>query len=155
MKEKLIGFLSAVKRNITVTACVALVFLVIILLVAIFSEAEDAGTAQSFDWGDGITEGISAFTGENERLDADENGRYAAAYYTNVTGESAESYIAKLESELNIQFSENGYPRVATYGEKLIAVHYNVTEMTFSVTVTAKGDTAASAENTQSGEQEQ
>ncbi|MBR5286879.1 MAG: hypothetical protein IKU30_08285 [Clostridia bacterium] len=154
MKEKLKGFLSAVKRNITVTASVAAVFLVIIILVAVFSEAEEASTAKEFNWGDGITEGICAFTGENERLDADENGKYAAAYYTNVTGESVDGYIARLESELNIQFGENGYPRVADCGERLIAVHYSVTEMTLSVTVTAKGDNAIYTENTQSGEQE-
>ena len=155
MKDKIIGFLSAVKRNITVTACVALVFLVIIVLVAVFSESLETASSEDFSWGEGITEGIAAFQGENEKLDFGKNGSYATAYYTNVTGENVNGYIEKLENELNIRFGESGYPRVAEYGEKLIAVHYNVPEMSFSVTVTAKGDTAAFTENTQSGVQEQ
>lgn len=154
MKEKISGFLSALKRNITVTACIALVFLVIIILVAIFSDSEETAE-NNFSWGDGITEGIPSFNGENEKLDVGENGEFAAAYYTNVTGEGASIYIHKLEKELDVKFSENGYPRVAVYGDKLIAVHYNVTEMTCSVTVTVKNKGELSTENTQSGAQEQ
>lgn len=154
MKDKLLQILSAAKRNIKVTASVASVFLVVIILVAIFSDSNaNGGTPSEFRWGDGITEGIPAFTGENAVFDAGENGEYAVAYYENVTGEGASVYIAKLEKELGVHFGKNGYPRVAEYGEKLIAVHYNVTEMTFSVTVTAKSNGEISSDNTQSGAQ--
>lgn len=154
MKDKLAKFFSAIKRNITLTACVALVFLIVIVFVAVFSDA-DEGEVSNFEWGDGITEGIPAFSGENETFDIAENGEYAVAYYTNVTGEQASVYVHELEKELNTEFSKNGYPRVAIHGEKLIALHYNVTEMTFSVTVTVKSNGELSTENTQSGAQEQ
>ncbi len=152
MKDKIGGLLAALKKNLAVTACVALVFLVIIVLVAVFSSAEDAGSAQDFEWGDGLTESIPAFSGEDEILTAGENGEYAAAYYSKVSGESVEAYIQTLEQELGIDFGEGEYPRSAVYGEKFIAIHYNVTEMTFSVTVAAKSVDISSTENTQIGD---
>lgn len=154
MKDKLSRFFSALKRNITLTACVCLVFLILVIFVAVFSKSNETAT-HDFRWGDGITEGIPAFSGENETFDIGENGEYAVAYYTNVTGEQASVYIDTLEKELNVEFSKNGYPRVGIHGDKLIAVHYSVTEMTFSVTVTAKSNGEASTENIQSGVHEQ
>lgn len=150
MKEKLLKILSAAKKNITVTASVALVILIAIVLIAVFSDSNESATPE-FKWGDGITEGIPAFSDEYAKLESDGNGKYAVAYYTNVTGKQASDYIALLEAELNLNFSDNGFPRVAIHGESLIAIHYSVTEMTFSVTVTDKSNGDEISENTQSG----
>ncbi len=147
MKDIASRFLSAIKRNLTLTSCVCLVFLVIVILVAVFSNSDETATPD-FEWGDGITEGIPAFSGENEAFDADDSGKYAAAYYTNVTGEQASAYIDTVERELGVTFSNNGYPRIAVRDGDLIAVHYNVTEMTFSITVTAKSNGETSTDNT-------
>ncbi len=150
MKEKLISFFSAVKRNLTLTACICTVLLIVVIFTAVFFGSNQAD-APDFEWGDGITEGIPAFSGENEVFEVGENGEYAVAYYTNVTGEQADEYIDTVERELGVEFSENGYPRVAICESKLIAVHYNVTEMTFSVTVTVKSNGEISTDITQSG----
>ena len=155
MKEKFSQILTSLKKNLTVTACVALVFLVIIVLVAVFSTADEAATEDTKSWGDGITDGIPAFDGENGEFAFGDSGEYAAAYYKNVSSEQTEEYIKMLESELSVEFTDGEFPKSAIYGEKIIALHYNITEMTFSVTVAKKGDSEASKEITQSGEEQQ
>ena len=58
-------------------------------------------------------------------------------------------YIKLLERECKIKFDGEKYPRKAIMGDKIIVIHYNVTEMNFSVTVASTGDIA----NTVSGDQ--
>lgn len=154
MKEKISQILASLKKNLTVTACVALVFLVIIVLVAVFSTAEEEVQGNA-EWGDGITEGIPEFDGENGEFAFGDADRYAAAYYKSVSSEQTKEYIKLLEDELSVEFTDGEFPKSAIYGEKIIALHYNITEMTFSVTVAKKGDSEASKEITQSGEEQQ
>ena len=148
MKDKINGFLAALKKNITITSCIALIFLLIIVIVAVFSTAEDSASGNNANWGEGLTENLPAFSGENETITSGENGEYVAAYYNNVTGEQVETYIQTLAQELGIDFSEGVYPRSAIYDDKVIAIHYNVTEMTFSITVASKNAEISSTENT-------
>ena len=86
-------------------------------------------------WGEGITSDIPQFSVEADSLDLDSDG-YASAYYSDVTIEQANSYAEQLQDELGITFSySDKFPRSAIYGEKIIVIHYNVTEMKLSVTV--------------------
>ncbi len=86
-------------------------------------------------WGEGITSDIPQFSGKADSLDLDSD-EYASAYYSDVTIEQANGYAEKLQNELGITFSySDKFPRSAIYGEKIIVIHYNVTEMKLSVTV--------------------
>lgn len=88
----------------------------------------------SLEWGEGITSDIPQFSGKADSFD--QNDSYASAYYSDVTIEQANEYAEKLQEELNVTFSySDKFPRSAIYGEKIIVIHYNVTEMKLSVTV--------------------
>lgn len=149
MTDKLTKIINTLKRHIAAFSCLAALFLTVLIVVAVFSFAEEEAS-EAGDWGDGITEGIPAFRPGTEELVFGGDGSYAAAYYSEVTGEQAETYIAALEAECGIAFGGAQYPRTAVYGEKLIAIHYNATEMKLSVTVTLKNI----GETTQIGEQQ-
>lgn len=142
--DRLIDFIKKYKYSVIGGVC-ALVALAVVIIIASGSGGEDGQSVA--DWGEGITEDIPEFSSEYSSHTGGEG--YAAFYYENVTGEQVQIYTAQLESELNIKFSSTKYPRSAIYGEKIIAIHYNVTEMKMSVTVTQN-----STESTQSGEQQ-
>lgn len=156
MKEKILSF---VKNRPLASALIggALVALVVSLIVTSVMVAvmNSGGDEQGDDsegvsirtakWGQGITEGIPQFSGECQ--DSRSDGAFAAFYYSNVTGEQAEGYISLVQERCSVTFSGGQvYPRTAIYGDKIIAIHYNVTEMSMSVTVTKN------ANNNQSGE---
>ena len=63
---------------------------------------------------------------------------YAAYYYSDVTEKDVLEYISKLEKELGIKFENEIYPKTADCGDKIIAIHYGVTEKRLSVTVAEK-----------------
>ncbi len=100
------------------------------------SSPEEVSYVRAFSvWGEGITSGVPQFSGNADSLDLDSDD-YASAYYSDVTIEQANGYAEKLQNELGITFSySDKFPRSAIYGEKIIVIHYNVTEMKLSVTV--------------------
>lgn len=141
MKEKIINFI----KSHTFLSCVALAFVVAlitsIIVAAVMAPSDnddgyDDDTTQAahdIKWGSGLTKDVPAFSGEAVNTVGTDS--YAAAYYKNVTSEQVAQYTALLESELGVTFSSEKYPRSAVWGEKIIAIHFNVTEMKMSVTV--------------------
>lgn len=65
---------------------------------------------------------------------------YASAYFENVSSEEVAEYISEVEEKCDVTFSSERFPRSAVLEDKIIVVHYNVTETKLSVTVAAKGD---------------
>ena len=128
MKSKCIEFIKKY-RYIIIGAAAILAILLLVLLLIPSGDKEEIAV-----WGEGITENIPEFDG---RAEIESGEGYTAAYYENVSGEQVEEYSKKLESVCGIEFSSNKYPRSAVYGDKMIVIHYNVTEMKLSVTVTA------------------
>lgn len=120
------------KYKYAVIAGVALL-LVLVIVIAIAASSSDR-SHKSEKWGEGITEGIPQFDGSNEEIESGEG--YVAAYYKNVSGDDIAEYVSELKSACGISFDGDKYPRTAIYGDRIITLHYNVTEMKFSVTVT-------------------
>lgn len=138
MTEKIINYIKKHKTAVT-AICAAIVltaFLAVIILVSGGDEPDEKHERAS--WGNNsITENIPEFQGELASLDTNSDS-YTAAYYSNVSGEKVSEYISELEAQLNVKFNGEKYPRTAVYGDKIIVIHYNVTEMRLSVTVTEK-----------------
>lgn len=136
--SKLIQLIKAHKKESVIIAAVVLAVVTVITVVCVVSannKAEKENSESDFSWGAGLTENIPCFS---ENADSFKYGEgFAAAYYSNVTGEQVASYTARLE-EYGIKFESDHYPRSAVLEDKVIAIHYNVTEMRFSVTVAAK-----------------
>ncbi len=109
--------------------------IILIIAAALLLFGCNADNDVSF-WGKGITEGIPAFDGELASTDTDQSGSYFTAYYNNVSGEQISDYISAVEQKCGVSFTGDRYPRSAIYSDRIIAIHYNVTEMRFSVTVT-------------------
>ncbi len=136
---QLIQFIKSHKKeSIIVAAAVIAVTIAIISVCLLFSgdRTEKEEGESDFSWGTGLTEGIPCFS-ENA-VSLEEGESFVAAYYSDVTSEQVASYVAKLDEECGIKFESDHYPRSAVLEDKVIAIHYNVTEMRFSVTVAAK-----------------
>ncbi len=131
-KTKTVEF---VKTNVALSVGIAALVLAIVVFIVI---ACMGGNAPNGDWGKGLTEGIPAFSGEYTSLESSDN--FTAAYYSDVTSGQIDEYVSKLENDCGIKFGSNLYPRSASYNDKLVVLHYNVTEKKFSVTVSLKGD---------------
>lgn len=141
MKEKVLNFI----KTHALLSCVICAFVVALLTSVIVaaimmpdseiehSDTESEEMRHDIEWGDGITDGIPEFSGDPVSVEGTDS--YAAAYYEGVKSEQIAEYTSQLESELGIKFSSEKYPRSAVWGEKMIAIHYNVTEMKLSVTV--------------------
>ena len=140
MKEKVINLykkaLDFAKNNLYLTIGIAVAVVVLIGVIVAIAVSGNGGTAESSEWGVGLTENIPEFDGNCESTVISDG--FCAAYYNDVKGDEVEEYIDKIESECNVRFEGDKYPRSAAYGEKIIAIHYNVTEMKFSVTVVSK-----------------
>ena len=144
MKEKIINFIksNALLSCIICAFVVALLTSVIVAAVMIPDGESDVSAAESneakhkIEWGKGITDGVPEFSGEPVSVEGTDG--YVAAYYENVRSEQIAEYISLVENELGIKFSSDKYPRSAVWGDKLIAIHYNVTEMKLSVTVVSE-----------------
>lgn len=121
-------------KKFIIIASSAAICLVAILLIAVIA----VNVGKNSRWGEGISENVPEFNAKAESITVDEEKGYAAAYYKNVTSEQVAEYISTIERECGVSFNSDKYPRSAIYGEKIIVIHYNVTEMNFSVTVTAK-----------------
>ncbi len=141
MKEKIFNFI----KSHALISCVICAFVVALLTSVIVaaimmpdsgsdaSETESNEAKREIEWGDGVTDGVPEFSVEPVSVEGTDG--YAAAYYEDVTSEQIAEYVSTLESELGIKFSSDKYPRSAVWDEKIIAIHYNVTEMKLSVTV--------------------
>ncbi len=132
-KDNITAFIN--KYKYILLAAAALLVVTVILIAAIPSDSDSEQS--DLEWGEGITEGIPEFSQECASKSGG-NG-YAAFYYENVTSEQVGEYTSLIERECGISFSSDKYPRSAKYGEKSITIHYNVTEMKMSVTVTVNG----------------
>lgn len=137
MKEKAIDFL---KKNYILIICAVCVIISIAALITALvpsqnSVDESEPAVSSVEWGNGLTEGIPEFSPSAASLISADNS--VAAYYENVSGEQINEYLQTLKSECGIELSGEGFPRSAKWGERLITVHYNATDMLFSVTVSA------------------
>jgi hypothetical protein len=65
---------------------------------------------------------------------------HAAAYFEDVSSEEVSEYLTLIEEKCDVVFENERFPRSAVCDDKIIAIHYNVTEKKLSVTVAAKGD---------------
>lgn len=131
------------KKNY-IPVCIAVVVLTVgIVILSLLLSGGEEGTENSDAlqnlWGSGLTEGLPAFSEEYENIDVGEG--YVAAYYEGVSSEKVGEYAKMLEKELAVEFSKDKYPYVAECEDKFIVLHYNVTEMRFSITVTEKTNT--------------
>lgn len=122
---------------ITFSAIIAAI-IIVVSVVLIFNKESRQAETEKFHWGDGITQNIPQMSETDGTTDFSENGNSATLYYTNITTEQVNAYIIQIESQLGIRFQGDAYPRSAIYGDKIIAIHYNVTEMNFSITITTK-----------------
>lgn len=137
--KKSIRFLK--KNYIPVLVALAALVIGITVLVIVLSggsDNDDDSESVAPKWENALTEGIPAFSEEYVNLDIGES--YVAAYYERVESATVSEYVKTLEAELNVSFSKDKFPYTAVYGDKFIALHYNVTEMRLSVTVTEKSN---------------
>ncbi len=130
--DKVTGY---VKENKVLAISAALVLTVVIAGVLLLALRSGGTKSVDYNWGDGITEGVPAFSDSVNTLSVAEDGSYVAAYYTEVTIAQVEEYINSIESACLVEFRGEQYPKTASFNGKIIAIHYNVTNMQLSVTV--------------------
>ncbi len=121
---------------ITFGAVAVLVVLVIVIITVA------AGGADK--WGKGITAGVPMPSGL-DAVSVKISETHAAAYFEDVSSEEVSDYIALVEDKCDVVFEGERFPRSASLEDKIIVIHYNVTEKKFSVTVAAKGDNATTS----------
>lgn len=131
--QKLKTKVTSSKQTLGITIGAVVLVLALIITVIAWPSGE-----KEIEWGEGITEGIPSFSDNYSSFSSDES--YMTAYYTDVTSEQINEYLSKLENDCGIKFNSDKYPRSAIYNDKIIAIHYNVTEKKFSVTVSLQGD---------------
>lgn len=132
MKEKIYNF---IKEHNALVLCGAAIVAMIVVLVLVLSLRGSESAQEDISWGEGLTESIPRFEGSNEeRIESGDS--FVAAYYNNVTSEQVEEYTSLIESECGITFSSDKYPRSAVDEGRVIVIHYSLTEMKLSVTVT-------------------
>lgn len=151
LKEKVVKFIKDKPIIAWAIGTVAIALLVAVIVSAIFSassspEGNESSQADvEVKWGEGITEGIPSFSPAPDSASTLKGTKAGiAAYYTEVTSEQVSAYTALIETECGIKFSSDKYPRSAVFGDKIIAIHYNVTEKKMSVTVVKNGETEES-----------
>lgn len=147
IKNKLTEFIKNKPILAWAIGTVIIAVIVAVIVSAIFfagtsSNGDESGEANvQVKWGEGVTENIPEFKPAPDSvtsLNGTENS--VAAYYTEVTGEQVSEYTSLVESECGVKFSSDKYPRSAIFGDKIIAIHYNVTEKKMSVTVVKTGE---------------
>ena len=138
MKKGFNSIYDFAKKNFALTlgTCAALI-IVVVVVVALAANGSGNGK-----WGRGVTSGVPMPSG----LDASSvnvTKNHAAAYFEDVTGEEVSAYIELVEDKCDVVFESDRFPRTAELDDKIIVIHYNVTEKKLSVTVAAKGDNEA------------
>lgn len=120
-----------IKNNIISLSVILLVLTVgIICLLSL-----NSGSDQAVGWPDTeLTEGIPPF--ESVPISVSENENATAIYFSEVHREEADSYALKLESALEVSCGNTkGYPKSFLLKEKSVTLHYNASELSFSVTI--------------------
>ncbi len=136
MMEKILEIIK--KCGYTIAVSVLVISIAMTSLALAGCETEEEGDKDHSETESASSESIPEFSKKPEAIDQAENGEYVAYYYNDVTSEQVSEYVALLEKELKISFKSEIYPKTAVYGEKLIAIHYNVTEKKLSVTIAEK-----------------
>ena len=134
--HKIITYIRENKKIAVITVAIILAIIAAIIVIICIS-----GNSEQIDeqkWGEGLTKDVPMFSEEFKSFDFNEN--YQAMYFENVTTEQIKDYEAKLSELCGISFEGEIYPRSAVFGDRIIVIHYNVTEMKFSVTVTQKNN---------------
>lgn len=136
--DKITTLINNNKRAFTVTATALLAVVAVTILVCTmaFNNVDNGEPENGAQWSSGITQNIPAFSDNAEKIE--HNEKSTAAYYSNVKSEDVAKYIERLGEECGVKFEGRQYPKTATFEDKIIAIHYNVTEMRFSVTVAQK-----------------
>ena len=124
------------KKHFAVTLMILAVLIIAIIVVITVAFG---GNKTPGKWGKGITEGVPMPSGI-DAVSVKISDNHAAAYFENVTSEEVSEYISLVEEECDVVFEQSRFPCSAVCGDKIIAIHYNVTEKRLSVTVAAKGD---------------
>lgn len=135
--NRVLSYIKTHKREVIIALSVLLLFVALTVVICLLV---NGNSEPQNKWGSGITEGVPEFSGESCSVDISADNSYAAAYYENVTSEQISEYISQIEETLGVEFNSEKYPRSVVCGDKIIALHYNVTDMRFSVTVAAKAD---------------
>ena len=112
-----------------------------IVAIVILTTILSGGTQASGRWGKGITKGIP-MPDDIKSVSVNVSDSYAAAYFEDVSSEEVSEYISLIEDKCDVVFTNDRFPRSAVSEDKIIVIHYNVTEKKLSVTVAAKGDNA-------------
>ena len=129
--------ISSKKYYIIAAIAVAVAVLFAAIMVAVNAN-ETEGTEKNA-WDEYVlTQDIPEFRGEYDNMVFTSDS--VAAYYSAVTSEEIAEYVQKLYDECGIELNGEIYPRAAVYGERIIVLHYNVTEREFSVTVAVNGE---------------
>lgn len=134
--DKASGF---AKKHFALTLGVLAILIVIIIVVITIVSG---GGETSDKWGKGITKGVPMPSGLNA-ASVKVSETHAAAYFEDVSSEEVSEYVTLIEEECDVVFENERFPRSAVCDDKIIVIHYNVTEKKLSVTVAAKGDNQA------------
>ena len=127
MFEKILDKIKAHAKTIIFTA--VSVFIVVLVIVTA------AGRENKTDWASSpVTADIPEFTAAKGDIEIGEG--FAVGYYENVTSAQIAEYESLLAEKLGMVFPPKEFPCAKEYDGRLIILHYNVTEMNFSVTVT-------------------
>lgn len=136
MKNAFDKFCGYAKKNpMLVLGMVAAVVVILTVVIVIAL----GGDSKPNKWGKGITSGVPMPSGLDAASVKIEES-YASAYFEDVSSEEVSDYIALVEEKCDVVFENERFPRSAICDDKIIVIHYNVTEKKLSVTVAAKGD---------------
>lgn len=124
----------------------ALVIMLVFTAAVIAAAISARGGRKSPQWEDSpLTAGIPAFSENADKIVLGDG--YAAAYYSGVGSDEINAYVDSLGKDPGVRFGSSGFPRTAVYGEVTVALHYNVTERNFSVTVVKTPEIPEISEN--------
>lgn len=140
MKKYAVKTLGFIRENIIALSVILLVIVIgTICLVSLSGKGEPKQTS----WPENdLTKGVPAFSGTPVSVTEEDNA--CAVYFTGIHREEADAYASELESALSVSFDKESYPRSAVCSDILITLHYNASEMDFSVTFAAKDNTETS-----------
>ena len=136
--NKVIDYINDHKKGAALVSSACLIAVATIILICVYASGDGRRSREPDEtgWGNGITEDIPCFSEDADSFKLTDE--YAAAYYSDVKGEQVEEYVEILAEKCGVKFESDKYPRSAVLGDRIIALHYNVTEMHFSVTVTLR-----------------
>ena len=127
MLEKILDKIKAHAKTIIFTA----ISVFVVVLIIVTATGREKGT----DWASSpVTADIPEVTAAKGDIEIGEG--FAVGYYENVTSAQIAEYESLLAEKLGMVFPPKEFPCAKEYDGRLIILHYNVTEMNFSVTVT-------------------